>query len=103
VSNSRKGIIHHSDRGIQYCSNEYVGLLKKFNITISMTEENHCYENATAERVNGILKEEFMLDAEFKDKSMAQKAVKEAIETYNTKRPHWSLNLCTPQLVHQAA
>jgi putative transposase len=98
-----KGIIHHSDRGIQYCSNEYVNLLKKFNMTISMTEENHCYENATAERVNGILKEEFMLDSEFADKAIALRAVKEAIETYNTKRPHWSLKLYTPQQVHQAA
>jgi transposase InsO family protein len=98
-----KGIVHHSDRGIQYCSNEYVGLLKKFGMIISMTEENHCYENAKAERVNGILKEEFMLDAEFADESIALKAVKEAIETYNTKRPHWSLNFCTPNQKHQAA
>lgn len=98
-----KGIIHHSDRGIQYCSNEYVILLKKYDMTISMTEENHCYENATAERVNGILKEEFMLDSEFSDNTIALKAVKEAIETYNTKRPHWSLKLYTPQQVHQAA
>lgn len=98
-----EGIIHHSDRGIQYCSNDYVHLLKKHNMTISMTEENHCYENATAERVNGILKEEFMLDTEFTDKSMALKAVKQAIETYNTRRPHWSLQLSTPQQVHQAA
>ena len=72
-------------------------------MNISMTEENHCYENATAERVNGILKEEFMLDAEFKDKAVVQRAVREAIDTYNTKRPHWSLRLCTPQMVHQAA
>jgi putative transposase len=97
------GIIHHSDRGIQYCSNAYTGLLKKCDMTISMTEENHCYENAMAERVNGILKEEFMLDADFADKAMALKAVKEAIETYNTRRPHWSLKLFTPQQVHHAA
>lgn len=97
------GIIHHSDRGIQYCSNAYVALLKKHKMTISMTEENHCYENAMAERVNGILKDEFMLDATFADKSIALKAVREAIETYNTRRPHWSLKLSTPQQVHQAA
>lgn len=102
-SGQRKGIIHHSDRGIQYCSNEYVSLLKKFNMTISMTEENHCYENATAERVNGILKEEFMLDSEFADKAIALRAVREAIEIYNTMRPHWSLKLFTPEQVHQAA
>lgn len=98
-----KGAIHHSDRGIQYCSNEYVKLLKKHKMEISMTEENHCYENATAERVNGILKDEFLLDEKFVNKQMAFKAVKEAITTYNTRRPHWSLDLCTPQQIHQAA
>ena len=55
------GLVHHSDRGIQYCSNQYVNELKKREIKISMTEENHCYENAIAERVNGILKDEFYL------------------------------------------
>lgn len=98
-----KGAIHHSDRGIQYCSNEYVKLLKKQKMEISMTEENHCYENAMAERVNGILKDEFLLDEKFANKEIAFKAVKEAIKSYNTRRPHWSLNLCTPQQIHQAA
>lgn len=98
-----KGIIHHSDRGIQYCSKEYVKILKKNKMEISMTEENHCYENSLAERVNGILKEEFLLDEEFADKASALKAVKQAIESYNTRRPHWSLNLFTPQQVHRAA
>ena len=97
------GVIHHSDRGIQYCSNAYVDLLKKSNMTISMTEENHCYENSVAERVNGILKGEFLLDEKFTSKELALKAVKEAINTYNTKRPHWSLGLSTPQQVHLAA
>ena len=68
-----------------------------------MTEENHCYENAMAERVNGILKEEFLLDEKFANKASALKAVKEAIESYNNRRPHWSLNLCTPQQIHRAA
>ncbi len=99
----REGIIHHSDRGIQYCSHEYVALLKKQKMTISMTEENHCYENAMAERVNGILKDEFLLDEVFANKPIALKAVKESIETYNTRRPHWSLKLCTPEQVHRAA
>jgi transposase InsO family protein len=58
-------VIHHSDRGIQYCSNEYVKILKEHKMEISMTEENHCYENAIAERINGILKEEFLLDEVF--------------------------------------
>lgn len=97
------GTIHHSDRGIQYCCKEYVALLKKHNIIISMTEENHCYENAVAERVNGILKQEFLLDEVFVDKASALTAVSEAIFTYNTRRPHWSLKLCTPLEVHMVA
>jgi putative transposase len=97
------GVIHHSDRGIQYCCKEYVRLLNKHEMVISMTEENHCYENAIAERVNGILKEEFLLDETFKDKGSALKAVREAIQTYNHRRPHWSLNLCTPLQMHIAA
>ena len=58
-------LTHHSDRGVQYCSHMYVNELKKRKIKISMTEENHCYENAKAERVNGILKDEFYLDQTF--------------------------------------
>nr|WP_031267847.1 IS3 family transposase [Mucilaginibacter oryzae] len=96
-------LIHHSDRGIQYCSNEYTKLLKKARIGISMTEENHCYENAMAERVNGILKQEYSLDSTFPSVKDATKAVKEAINSYNMNRPHWSLNLATPQQVHMAA
>jgi transposase InsO family protein len=98
-----EGVIHHSDRGIQYCCKEYVTLLKKHKMIISMTEDNHCYENAIAERVNGILKQDFLLDEKFIDKAAAMKAVKEAIKTYNNDRPHWSLGLCTPMQVHQAA
>lgn len=102
-SKNMKGSIHHSDRGIQYCSKDYVKILKKQKVEISMTEENHCYENAMAERVNGILKDEFLLDETFANKKMAFKAVKEAVRSYNTLRPHWSLNLYTPQQIHQAA
>jgi transposase InsO family protein len=98
-----RGLIHHSDRGIQYCSKGYVELLKKAEISISMTEENHCYENAIAERVNGILKQEYALDETFPTDSLARKAVKEAIGSYNTERPHWSLKLATPQQIHMAA
>ncbi len=68
-----------------------------------MTEANHCYENAIAERVNGILKSEYLLDTTFKDYNSALKSCKEAIELYNVHRPHWSLNLKTPQQVHSAA
>jgi len=98
-----QGVIHHSDRGIQYCSSEYVKILKHHKMEISMTEENHCYENAIAERVNGILKEEFLLDEVFANKALALKAVKEAIDSYNNYRPHWSLNLSTPEQIHKAA
>lgn len=96
-------LLHHSDRGIQYCSHDYVALLQKNGIKISMTEENHCYENALAERVNGILKDEFLLDGTFKSMAEAQVAVKEAVRLYNEARPHWSLKLLTPSEVHQQA
>jgi transposase InsO family protein len=102
-SRLRKPSVHHSDRGVQYCSHEYVKILKKRKISISMTEENHCYENAMAERVNGMLKNEYLLDRTFKDLSDAQKACGEAMMLYNTRRPHWALNFKTPQQVHHAA
>lgn len=98
-----KELIHHSDRGIQYCSKEYVKLLRKKKAKISMTEQNHCYENSMAERVNGILKDEFMLDVEYSSQIQALHAVKQAISTYNNLRPHLSLNLLTPQQIHHAA
>jgi len=68
-----------------------------------MTEENHCYENAMAERINGILKDEYLLDITFKDFAHAEKACAEAISLYNTRRPHWALNLKTPEQVHRVA
>jgi len=96
-------LIHHSDRGIQYCCKDYVSILDRKKIKISMTEENHCYENAMAERVNGILKDEYLLDSTFKDFKHAEKVCREAIKLYNTCRPHWALKLKTPEKVHQAA
>jgi putative transposase len=96
------GVIHHSDRGFQYCCPQYEKLLLENKMIISMTEENHCYENAMAERVNGILKDEFFLDEEMPDLRTAKRAVKQAIETYNTKRPHWSLGLQIPSQIHTA-
>jgi transposase InsO family protein len=86
-------LIHHSDRGVQYCCNAYVGMLQKANIDISMTEDNHCYENSIAERVNGILKDEFYLDATFNNFEQVLSAVSSGINIYNEKRPHWSLEL----------
>ena len=97
------GVIHHSDRGIQYCCGDYVSLLQKAGMEISMTEHNHCYENACAERVNGILKQEFLLDSTFSNQTEALKAVKQAIDSYNNRRPHWSLKLQIPALIHLAA
>lgn len=97
------GLIHHSDRGIQYCSNGYTQILKRHNIAISMTEDNHCYENALAERINGILKDEFYLDQTFTDVAHAKRATKNAINLYNEVRLHLSLDYKTPNYVHQNA
>lgn len=102
----RKGnetLTHHSDRGIQYCSYQYTNALKQRGIRISMTEANHCYENALAERVNGILKDEFYLDQVFMDTAQAERATKNAIKLYNSKRLHLSLNYQTPNYVHEYA
>lgn len=95
--------IHHSDRGSQYCCHGYVALLKKHGIEISMTEENHCYENAKAERLNGILKQEYGLGEELRTKSEAAQAVQEAVVLYNKYRSHQSLNYRRPDEVHAVA
>lgn len=95
-SSGTKGVIHHSDRGIQYCCYAYNELAEKNGIKMSMGEAGNCYDNAIAERVNGILKEEYLLDSEFINKDHAEKAVKEAVYLYNYERPHWSLNLRKP-------
>ena len=94
--------IHHSDRGSQYCCHEYVKVLKEHGMAISMTEENHCAENALAERMNGILKQEYFLNHVFRTVGQARRAVDEAVWLYNTRRPHRSLKLRTPEQVHQA-
>jgi transposase InsO family protein len=93
--------IHHSDRGLQYCSKAYVQQLQSKGLPISMTEENHCYENAQAERMNGILKHEYLLKEKFRDKHTARMACKQAISLYNTDRPHLALNMRTPEDVHR--
>lgn len=98
-SESSQDLIHHSDRGSQYCSHQYVGKLKSKGILISMTEEKHCYENAIAERVNGILKDEFYLDQVFSSLEHVKYAVKNAINMYNSKRLHLSLEYKTPDMV----
>jgi len=95
--------IHHSDRGSQYCSHEYVQRLQRRGLSISMTEENHCAENSLAERVNGILKQEYYLKHEFRTLEQARQGVDEAIYLYNNRRPHRSLKLRTPDQVHGTA
>ena len=94
-------VIHHSDRGLQYCSKEYVNLANNNNISMSMTEHSDPYENALAERMNRTIKEEFCLDHILASKKQAIEAVKEAIELYNSYRPHQSLSLKTPCQKHQ--
>ena len=96
------GLIHHSDRGIQYCSKLYTELLRENSIRISMAEKGNPYENAVAERLNGILKEEFLLGENFKTKLQAYKSTKEAIETYNNLRPHMSIDYMTPDQKYAA-
>ncbi len=81
-------LIHHSDRGLQYCSNEYQNLLEQNGIEPSMTEQYDPYENAVAERINGILKQEFCIDEYDISLEIRQELVKNAIEIYNDKRPH---------------
>ncbi len=93
---NKHGMIHHSDRGIQYCSKKYIQLLQEGGVKISMSEKGNPYENAIAERVNGILKIEFLLDQTFKGLKHAQKATIEAIKLYNEERPHMSIGLLTP-------
>ena len=93
--------VHHSDRGSQYCSHVYTGKLREYGLGISMTEEMHCYENAKAERVNGILKQEYFLGGCFRTKPQAIAAIEQAVWLYNTRRPHLALNYETPAAVHE--
>ncbi|MEN1785718.1 MAG: IS3 family transposase, partial [Bacteroidota bacterium] len=92
-------LVHHSDRGIQYCSALYQRLLAENGIRPSMTDGYDCYQNALAERVNGILKDEFLLHQCNTGKEL-RKLVKESIQTYNDKRPHLTLNMKTPNFIH---
>jgi len=94
------GIIHHSDRGIQYCSLKYVKILESHGIKISMTENGDPYENAIAERVNGILKTEWLYDMDLHGYADALVAVKQIIKIYNTERLHSSIEMLTPDQAH---
>lgn len=93
--------IHHSDRGVQYCSKEYAHLAGKNNIRLSMTENGDPYENALAERMNRTLKEEFGMDAVLATKEQARQLVAESIVLYNHKRPHLALQMKTPDHVYK--
>lgn len=93
---SMSGLIHHSDRGIQYCSKEYINVLKSNNIAISMTENGDPLENPVAERVNGILKDEYLNKYQY----LTAAEVKKSIIIYNTTRPHLSCDMLTPELAH---
>ena len=92
--------IHHSDKGTQYCCHAYVNRLQERGLSISMTETNHCAENALAERMNGILKSEYSLGREFRTKAEARLAVDQGVHLYNTRRPHTALNYRFPAEVH---
>jgi putative transposase len=93
--------IHHSDRGSQYCCHAYIARLKSRKLQVSMTEEQHCYENANAERLNGILKQEYGLGQTFRRKRQAYPACAQAVNFYNTRRPHVSLDYAIPAEVHK--
>jgi len=96
-----KGLIHHSDRGVQYCCDDYVMEIERNNIKLSMTEKGDPYENAIAERINGILKDEFSLGETFVNLSNASKMVDDAVYKYNHIRIHDSCNRLTPMVAHE--
>lgn len=94
-------LIHHSDRGIQYCGDDYQQLLKQNLVKCSMTEQYDPYQNAVAERVNGIIKQEFLDGIMVKDIHLMKKIVAESIKIYNQERPHLSCHMLTPEQMHQ--
>jgi putative transposase len=100
LSTQQTGLIHHSDRGAQYCSSGYVNTLKRNGINISMTENGDPLENAIAERINGIIKGEYLFDFEIKSLSKAKEYLKSVVKLYNEERPHSSIGNATPSEVH---
>jgi putative transposase len=93
-------LIHHSDRGLQYCSSQYQQILSQNNITPSMTDGYDCYQNALAERINGILKEEFLI-VKPTNIDQARRMISQAVKLYNERRPHLALNYLTPNTIHK--
>jgi putative transposase len=101
LTDKSQKLIHHSDRGIQYCSGEYIKLLNENQLEISMTENGDPYENALAERVNGILKEEYLYDYSANTLDQARLILDLVVDLYNNERPHMSCDYETPAHVHQ--
>ena len=95
-------LTHHSDRGLQYCSKEYVKLLQDNNIKISMTENGDPLENALAERVNGIIKDEYLDAYEVSNIRQAKELLDSVITLYNDDRPHMSISNLTPNQIHHS-
>ena len=98
---AEKHLIHHSDRGLQYCGNEYQKTLLENGIRCSMTEKYDPYQNAVAERINGILKQEFIRGITTDDLELMTKLIEQSINIYNNERPHWSCFMNTPNQMHQ--
>jgi transposase InsO family protein len=97
---SLAGLIHHSDRGVQYCSNAYVNLLQDYDIQISMTNHGDPLENAIAERINGIIKNEYLEQFQIRDREHTEELLQNAVNLYNTERPHMSTSMLAPQMVY---
>jgi len=104
ATRQRKGpfmLIHHSDRGVQYCCSEYVEILTREKISISMTQSGSPYENALAERVNGTIKNDFFPKRVYQNHIAAKKAIDKVVQIYNQLRPHASVDYLTPDQAHE--
>ena len=101
VGTIKDSLIHHSDRGSQYCSSVYTGILKRSNIKISMTESGDPLENPLAERINGIIKQEYLQYVKIQNIKKARKELSKAVELYNNIRPHMSCNYHTPNEIYE--
>lgn len=96
-----EALIHHSDRGVQYCGHDYQKVLTKHRVACSMTEKYDPYQNAVAERINGIIKYEFLEGIIIRDLELMKKIIQESILIYNQERPHWSCYMLTPEKMHK--
>ena len=99
---SHSQLVHHSDRGVQYCSSQYVKLLQDYDVQISMTENGDPLENAIAERINGIIKEEYLNTYEIENIKQAKQLLKDVVNLYNNERPHMSIGNLTPNQIHHS-